>query len=110
MAGPVKGDVVVVPFPFTDLSGAKRRPALVVAELDGGDAILCQITSQQVRDKLAIGLSRSDFRTGGLHSESNVRPNKLFTASRRLVLYSAGALRPEKMREVTAAIIGLLER
>lgn len=39
MAGFVKGDVVVVPFPFSDLSRAKRRPALVVAELEGEDRI-----------------------------------------------------------------------
>lgn len=43
----VKGDVVVIPFPFTDLSGTKRRPALVLADLPGDDIILCQITSQQ---------------------------------------------------------------
>ena len=43
MARFVKGDVVVVPFPFSDLSHAKRRPALVIASLKGDDAILCQI-------------------------------------------------------------------
>jgi len=46
----VKGDVVVVPFPFSDLSQAKRRPALVVAELEGDDLLLSQITSLRVRD------------------------------------------------------------
>ena len=45
MAEFVKGDVVVVPFPFSDLSQAKRRPALVISKLDGDDLILCQITS-----------------------------------------------------------------
>jgi len=40
----VKGEVVVLNFPFSDLSGAKRRPALVLADLDGDDIILCQIT------------------------------------------------------------------
>lgn len=49
----VKGDVVVVPFPFSDLTEAKRRPALVLAELDGEDRILCQITRQQFRDRYA---------------------------------------------------------
>jgi len=38
----VRGDVVVVPFPFSDLTQAKRRPALVIAELEGNDLILCQ--------------------------------------------------------------------
>ena len=45
MARFVRGDVVVIPFPFSDLSQAKRRPALVLAELEGNDRILCQITS-----------------------------------------------------------------
>jgi len=44
----VKGDVVVLPFPFSDLSAVKRRPALVVAALTGEDVILCQITSRIV--------------------------------------------------------------
>ncbi len=51
MAGFVKGDVVIVPFPFSDLTEAKRRPALVVAVLQGNDLILCQITSRLVKDQ-----------------------------------------------------------
>ena len=42
MAEFVKGDVVVVPFPFSDLSQAKRRPALVISRLNGDDLIPCQ--------------------------------------------------------------------
>ncbi|MCK4733829.1 MAG: type II toxin-antitoxin system PemK/MazF family toxin, partial [Methanophagales archaeon] len=49
----VKGNVVVVPFPFSDLTQAKRRPALIIAELEGNDLILCQITSQSIRDRYA---------------------------------------------------------
>ncbi|MEB3294031.1 MAG: type II toxin-antitoxin system PemK/MazF family toxin [Synechococcales bacterium] len=61
MAGFVKGDVVVVPFPFSDLTEAKRRPALVVATLTGDDVILCQITSQSVRDAYAVLITANDF-------------------------------------------------
>jgi len=50
----VKGDVVVLPFPFSDLTQAKRRPALVISELKGDDVILCQITSQWIKDEYAI--------------------------------------------------------
>ena len=42
----VKGDIVVLPFPFSDLSANKRRPTLVLASLPGGDIVVCQITSQ----------------------------------------------------------------
>ena len=47
MAAFVKGDIVVLPFPFSDLSASKRRPALVLADLQGDDIILCQITSKK---------------------------------------------------------------
>lgn len=64
MARFVKGDVVVVPFPFSDLSQAKRRPALVLAELEGDDRILCQITSQGLGHQYAIQLDDEDFAEG----------------------------------------------
>ena len=48
----VKGDVVVIPFPFSDLTGKKRRPAFVVSVLPGDDIILCQITSSAVERRL----------------------------------------------------------
>ena len=57
----VKGDIVVIPFPFSDLSDVKRRPALILASLRGEDIILCQITSQNIRDQYAIYLDTSDF-------------------------------------------------
>jgi mRNA interferase MazF len=76
----VKGDVVVIPFPFSDLSQSKRRPALVVAPLEGNDAILCQITSKTIKDSYAISIDETDFESGSLKQADNIRPNRLFTA------------------------------
>jgi YD repeat-containing protein len=53
--------IVVIPFPFSDLSGSKRRPAFVLADLQGDDIILCQITSQQTKDQYAIAIEDRDF-------------------------------------------------
>jgi len=85
MARFVKGDVVVVRFPFSDLSQAKRRPALVLAELEGDDRILCQITSQALRDRYAVQLDNEDLAEGSLRRKSNIRPNRIFTADRHIV-------------------------
>lgn len=109
MATFVKGDVVVLPFPFSDLSQAKRRPALVVATLTGSDLILCQITSQTVTDSYAVAVANSDFTTGGLNQNSNVRPNRLFTADRGIILYKAGQLKADKLKEVIDKIIDILQ-
>ena len=104
----VKGDVVVAPFPFSDLTAAKRRPALVVAALTGDDVILCQITSKSVADSYAIPITNSDFTSGGLPQDSNIRPNRLFTADANIILYRAGVLTLNKVQEVVAKIIQIV--
>jgi mRNA interferase MazF len=104
----VKGDVVILPFPFSDLSATKRRPALVVASLTGDDVILCQITSRTVADNYAIAIEDVDFATGGLRQDSNVRPNRLFTADSSIILYRAGTLNSDKVQAVVSQIVEII--
>lgn len=104
----VKGDVVVIPFPFSDLSGSKRRPALVVAILPGDDVILCQITSQAVGNSYAIPVTTSDFADGGLRQDSNIRPDRIFTADSNIILYRAGGLSQSKLQEVVSGIVRIV--
>lgn len=105
----VKGDVVVLPFPFSDLSRSKRRPALVIAVAEPyDDLILCMITSKSVHDAKSISLSQSDFITGNLPQESNVRPNRLFTADAALILRIAGRLTRDKAAGVIDAVISII--
>jgi mRNA interferase MazF len=104
MARFVRGDVVVIPFPFSDLTQTKRRPALVLKDLPGEDLILCQITSQTVRNAVAIEINLTDFQQGSLNQLSNVRPDRLFTADQGLILYKAGSLKSEKMIEILSKV------
>src|SRR5512145_2703586 len=94
----VKGDVVVVPFPFSDLSATKRRPALVIAALTGDDILLCLITSKATADTYALSLTHKDFASGSLRQDSHIRPNRIFTADSNIVLYRAGVVNPAKVR------------
>jgi mRNA interferase MazF len=105
----IKGDVVVIPFPYSDLTNAKRRPALVLAESSLNDVILCQITSQDVKDSFAIMLSDTDFSEGSLKKASNIRPNKLFTADSNIILYKAGSLTSQKLNDVIDRIVAILK-
>ena len=104
----VRGDVVVLPFPFSDLTTSKKRPAVVVASLTGDDVLVCQITSKTVSDRYGIEVSSADFATGRLHHDSNIRPNRLFTADSAIVLYRAGKLTATKMAKVTAKLVEIL--
>jgi len=109
MARFVKGDIVVLPFPFSDLSGNKRRPALVLANLPGNDIILCQITSRFRKDKYAIELNPVDFGRGGLPVLSYVRPNRVFTADKNIILRKAGTLKPSFTKNIIQQLIQILE-
>ena len=80
MVTPTAGSVVLVPFPFSDLSQSKRRPAVVLASAERGDWILCQVTSKSYGDARAVELTDADFKQGSLRLVSFARPAKLFTA------------------------------
>ena len=101
----VKGDIVVIPFPFSDLSASKKRPALILASLQGDDLILCQITSEARYDRYSIKLEDSDFKQGRLQTISMIRPNKLITTDRSIIQYKIGSLKAEKLREAVDAVV-----
>ena len=85
------GFVVLVRFPFSDLSQAKLRPAVVLADAGRGDWILCQVTSKPYADAASVVLEAAAFERGSLRVTSCARPGKLFTAS--AVLVEAGSPR-----------------
>jgi mRNA interferase MazF len=105
----VKGQVVVVPFPFSDLTDTKRRPALVVASLQGDDVILCQITSKVRGDSYGVQLNSNDFLSGGLNHPSVIKPNHLFTSASQLIIREAGQITETKMQEVVTKLIEIIK-
>jgi mRNA interferase MazF len=110
MEGLMRGDVVVVPFPFSDLSSSKRRPALVIVSLTGDDLILCAISSQAREDEPhAIKIVTEDFSDGSLKKESYVRCDHFFTGDASIVEYKIGALKKEKTDAVIDVIVKLLK-
>jgi mRNA interferase MazF len=102
------GTVVLVSFPFSDLSQAKLRPALVLGHAGRDDWILCQITSNPYADSTAVSLADSDFASGSLARDSFLRPNKLFTAQESLIARVIGRLHAAKLSEVRRALGRLL--
>ena len=68
MGAPAAGSVVLVPFPFSDLSHAKLRPAVVLETAGKGDFVLCQVTSNAHADPLAVELDARSFSAGVLQA------------------------------------------
>lgn len=88
------GSIVLVTFPFSNLKGQKIRPALVLANVEFNNLILCQITSKPYTSKTAIAIKSKNFSKGNLPVTSFVRPDKLFTADATIIKGVVGKLSP----------------
>jgi mRNA interferase MazF len=76
-----RGALALVRFLFSDLSSVKLRPAVVLALLERGDAVLCRVTSRPYADSDAIEITAGSFKEGGLDRSSYARPGKTFAAN-----------------------------
>jgi mRNA interferase MazF len=110
MVTPSEGSVVLVPFPFSDLSQSKLRPAVVLTDAAKDDWILCQITSKPYSDLRAVELMNASFAQGSLHVVSYARPSKLFTANQSLVVKHVGLLKDDILKQVIEAVVELLRK
>lgn len=82
---------------------------MVLADLPGDDLLLCQITSQNSKDIHAISLVSTDFLNGSLPVDSFIRPTRLFTADKNIIIRKAGLVRAKTIHEVIQTIITLIQ-
>lgn len=104
-----RASIVVMPFPFSDLSGTKLRPALVIAETGHDDWLLCQITTNRYIDECAVRLTKTELKDGSLNRVSYVRPMKLFTANESLISKRVAILNKDTFKNILDVIIEHLQ-
>ncbi|HWE03013.1 MAG TPA: type II toxin-antitoxin system PemK/MazF family toxin [Tepidisphaeraceae bacterium] len=104
------GDIALLYFTFSDLSGGELRPAVILAQVGRDDFIACQITSNSQSDPNAVELKAASFVAGGLRSVSFVRPGKLFTGHRSLVAKRVATVTDAVRDEVKNATIEIIRR
>ena len=105
-----RASVVLVDFPFSDLSQTKLRPAIVLAQATRTDWILCQITSNATTDAKAIEIKDADFAAGSLRQTSFARPNKLFTGHESLIDRRVGILSDAAASKMVDAVVAILRQ
>ena len=108
-----QGDIVLVPFPFTDLTAVKKRPALVVSanwyNKRYRDVILVAVTSRvpHILDELDYRITESNFKTGKLYKDSVVKLGKVFTIENGLIRRKVCGLRSQTMEEILDRLDGV---
>jgi mRNA interferase MazF len=100
--------IALVPFPFSDLSAAKLRPAILIADVGKDDWLLCMVTSNPYGDPRSIQIGTNDLIRGSLRQTSYARPGKLFTAHVSLIGREIGCLIPTAFDRVRDAIVKMV--
>lgn len=94
------GDIILIPFPFTDLSSQKTRPALVIyREETGEDLIILAITSKK-EGKSRFLIQNKNLAKGELPIDSHIRINKVATLNKNLVKKGVATLNESILHEV----------
>ena len=108
-----QGDIVIVNFPFSDLTITKKRPALVISNRkinNTGDYLLVQITSKNIPDDLTYPLTNDSFVNGiGLPLESYVRLHKVFLLDQSLIVSKLNELNKSEISTIVDEIIKLIK-
>lgn len=110
MVTPSAGSVVLIRFPFSDLSTTKLRPAVVLAPSGMGDWILSQVTGNPYSDATALEINDNHFSKGSLKRISYVRPGKLFTANESLIISEVGILKESIFGDIITSVINVLNQ
>lgn len=105
-----QGDIVLVPFPFTDLKQSKPRPAVVVSKTivnDSKDVILAQISSKKFRDNFSFPIVSSEL-TYSLEKISQVRCHKIFTIQKSLIYKTISRFKDKQRKNLLIKINSLI--
>jgi mRNA interferase MazF len=102
----IKGDIILIPFPFTDLTGVKNRPALILAETDS-DITVSFITTQ-IKWEDEFDLRIEPTKENGLKKTSLIRLSKLSTIDKDLVIGRLGRLTDQEIVSLNKYLIKLL--
>lgn len=99
-----QGEIVVVPFPFSDLSSIKQRPVLILSKnLDNDsseDIITCGMTSNIKDSKYSVLVENKDLVEGNIPKPSRIKVDKLFTISQNIINKKVARINKETFEKV----------
>lgn len=106
-------EIVLVPFPYSDLRTTKRRPVLILSNDDYNDnfedVLVCVITSNRFRDEYSIDLNDTDLEMGFLPEPSVIKVHKLFTIHQKQIVKKFSLLKVEVFQRVVRRLSELVE-
>lgn len=105
---PKKGKIVLIPFPFTDLSASKVRPAVIVSNFSQGEdiivAFISSLKNRMQKTDIIINSQDKDFPKTGLKTDSVIKTGKLATLDKKIILGEIGEISASIEKEINKKI------
>ncbi|WP_051276548.1 type II toxin-antitoxin system PemK/MazF family toxin [Desulfovirgula thermocuniculi] len=102
------GDIILVPFPFSNLSGEKKRPALVLAVAERWGELVCVMLTSSPKARSEVPLKQ--WKEAGLPKPTVARVHRLFTIDERIVIKKLGKAELEDFKEILSSVVAALVR
>lgn len=107
-----QGDILLVPFPFSDQSGRKVRPVIVMSKKefneDSQDIIIVGVTSNISKDRYTLGLTNKDLEQGHLFTECCVKCENILKLDKELIIKKIGKIKKEKFKQIIIKILEII--
>lgn len=102
-----KGDIVLIPFPFTDLTGVKTRPALILAVFDS--TLIVSFITSRLKWQAKSDISIVPDEQNGLKKPSVIRLNKITTLDKELIIGKLGSLAKDDLKNINEELASMLQ-
>ena len=107
-------EIVLVPFPYSDLSSSKKRPVLIVSNNSYNsnypDIVVCVITSNIFKDNFSVELGNNDLESGIIPELSVIKCHKLFTIEQSQIIKKFSVIKDQKFEEVISLLKKLFDK
>ncbi len=107
-----QGEIILAPFPFTDLTTVKQRPLLIISNNDYNkkteDLVTCGITSNPKDTEFSVVINNKDLIKGKIPIESRIKVDKLFTLSQNIIIKNLGKVNEDILGRVKKELIKLM--
>ena len=107
-----QGELLLVPFPFSDQSGRKVRPVIVVSNEDfnefSEDVIVVGVTSNLSKNRYTLNLSNKDLEEGNLFDDYCIKVENMLRLDKELVVKKIGKINKNKLKQIISKIIEIV--
>jgi mRNA interferase MazF len=107
-----QGDILLVPFPFSDQSGRKVRPVIVISNdrfnENSSDLLVVGVTSNISKDRHTLNLDNKDLEEGKLFTKCCIKVENILRMDKQLVVKKIGKIKNEKLEAIRKVIIEII--